>query len=133
MKELYYYLDATPTHSYLKMLYKYPQARYPYDELRERNAERGKLDPEFELLDTGLFDERRYFDVFVEFAQLEPGQVFARIRAVNRGPAAAALHLLPQVTFRNTWDWGPDVKKPWLEDLGAGRARAPPRARPAAL
>ena len=86
---MYYYLDATPTHSYLKMLYKYPQGEFPYDRLLEENARRGKLDPEFELIDTGLFDDDRYFDVFVEYAKASPDDVLMQITVHNRGPEAA--------------------------------------------
>jgi hypothetical protein len=105
VKELYYYLDATPTHSYLKMLYKYPQSEFPYARLVEENRRRGIGQPEFELIDSGAFDNDRYFDVFVEYAQAEPGDVLIRITAHNRGPERAPLHLLPQLWFRNTWSW----------------------------
>src|SRR5882762_9817200 len=104
-KELYYYLDATPTHSYLKMLYKYPQREFPYAQLVEENGRR-KGDtgqPEFELLDTGIFDDDRYFDVFVEYAKGGPDDILVRITTVNRGPDAAELHLLPTLWFRNDW------------------------------
>jgi hypothetical protein len=105
-KECYFYLDSTPTHSYLRALYKYPQAAFPYAGLVEENARRGKADPECELLDTGVFDEERYFDVLVEYAKASPNDVLIRITAANRGPEAAALHLLPTLWFRNTWSWG---------------------------
>ena len=105
VKELYYYLDATPTHSYLKMLYKYPQRPFPYAELIERNAARGKADPEFELLDTGIFDDDRYFDVFVEYAKAGPTDILCQVTVHNRGPEPAALHVIPQLWFRNTWSW----------------------------
>ncbi|MEO7386222.1 MAG: glucosidase [Gammaproteobacteria bacterium] len=105
VKELYYYLDATPTHSYLKMLYKYPQAEFPYTRLVQDSLERGVGQPEPELMDTGVFDDNRYFDVFVEYAQAAPEDILMRITAVNRGPAPATLHLLPQLWFRNTWSW----------------------------
>ena len=105
VKELYYFLDATPTHSYLKMLYKYPQAEFPYQRLIDENARRGKHDPEFELFDTGLFDADRYFDVFVEYAKAGPEDLVLQISVHNRGPDQATLHLLPQVWFRNTWSW----------------------------
>ncbi len=108
VKELYYYLDATPTHSYLKMLYKYPQREFPYARLLEENARRGKRDPEFELLDTGIFDDDRYFDVFVEYAKAAPADILLKVTAHNRGPEAATLHLLPQLWFRNTWSWYPE-------------------------
>jgi len=106
VKELYYFLDATPTHSYLKMLYKYPQSAYPYAWLLDENRGRGKDRPEFELIDTGIFDDDRYFDVFVEYAKAGPDDVLMRITAHNRGPDAATLHVLPQLVFRNTWSWG---------------------------
>jgi Glycosyl hydrolase family 63 C-terminal domain len=106
VKECYYYLDSTPTHSYMKALYKYPQAAFPYARLVEENRRRGKADPEFELLETGIFDENRYFDVFVEYAKASPNDLLIRITAANRGPEAAELHLLPTLWFRNTWSWG---------------------------
>ncbi len=106
VKEYYYYLDATPTHSYLRFLYKYPQGEYPYDRLVRENATRGVQDPEFELLDTGLFDQDRYFDIEVEYAKFTEEDVAIRIRATNRGPDPAPLHLVPQLWFRNTWSWG---------------------------
>ncbi|HWW20170.1 MAG TPA: hypothetical protein VNZ06_05145 [Steroidobacteraceae bacterium] len=105
VKEIYYYLDATPTHSYLKMLYKYPQGEYPYQQLADENRRRSAREPEFELIDTGLFDDNRYFDVFVEYAQNEPDDILMRVRAVNRGHRSAVLHLIPQIWFRNTWSW----------------------------
>src|SRR3954467_14603394 len=112
VKECYYYLDATPTGSYLKALYKYPQAEFPYARLVEENRSRGRDQPEFELLDTGVFDGDRYFDVFVEYAKAGPEDVLVEITAVNRGPEAAELHLLPQLWFRNTWSWAPGTSKP---------------------
>jgi Glycosyl hydrolase family 63 C-terminal domain len=105
VKECYYYLDATPTASYLKALYKYPQAAFPYQQLLDVNRSRSKQEPEFELLDTGIFDGNRYFDVFVEYAKAEPDDILVRITACNRGPAAAPLHLVPTLWFRNTWSW----------------------------
>jgi hypothetical protein len=120
VKELYYYLDATPTHSYLKMLYKYPQGPYPYAELLAENRRRGIHAPEYELLDTGLFDENRYFDVFVEYAQAGIDDVLMRITAHNRAQAAAPLHLLPQIMFRNTWSWKPGKPKPQLRQVSEG-------------
>eukprot|EP00931_Biecheleriopsis_adriatica_P031338 TRINITY_DN1838_c0_g2_i1.p1 TRINITY_DN1838_c0_g2~~TRINITY_DN1838_c0_g2_i1.p1 ORF type:complete len:973 (-),score=214.79 TRINITY_DN1838_c0_g2_i1:72-2990(-) len=113
-KELYYYLDATPTHSYMKFLYKYPQAAYPYDELRRVNFERKKDSHalEYELLDTGIFDQDRYFDVFVEHAQGGPDDTLVRVTAHNRGDQEAELCLLNQAWFRNTWSFNPDGKKP---------------------
>jgi mannosylglycerate hydrolase MGH1-like protein len=106
VKEYYYYLDSTPTHSYMKMLYKYPQAEFPYGRLVEENHNRGKNQPEFELMDTGVFAENRYFDVFVEYAKASPEDVLIRITAHNRGPEPAQLDLLPTIWFRNTWSWG---------------------------
>jgi hypothetical protein len=105
-KEYYFYLDSTPTHSYMKYLYKYPQARYPYEWLLEENRKRGGKGFEFELLDTGIFDEDRYFDVFVEYGKANAEDLCIRIEAVNRGPEAAPLHILPHLWFRNTWGWG---------------------------
>jgi Mannosylglycerate hydrolase MGH1-like glycoside hydrolase domain len=112
VKEYYYYLDSTPTHSYMKFLYKYPQREFPYNRLVEENRRRGKHDLEFELIDTGIFDDDRYFDVFVEYAKAGPEDILIRIEAINRGPEAAELHLLPTLWFRNTWCWGLDARKP---------------------
>lgn len=112
VKELYYYLDATPTHSSLKMLYKYPQAEFPYARLREENKSRGRDVPEFELIDTGIFDGDRYFDIVVEYAKVGIDDLLMEITVHNRGPADAPLHVLPQVWFRNTWSWGYDATKP---------------------
>ena len=114
VKELYYFLDSTPTHSFMKMLYKYPQAEYPYAELVAENDRRGKSEGEFELLDTGVFDDDRYFDVFAEYAKAESQDVLIRLTAHNRGPDAAEIHLLPQIWFRNTWAWGRDDRRPLL-------------------
>jgi hypothetical protein len=114
VKELYYYLDATPAHSYLRALYKYPQAEFPYTKLVEENRRRGVTQPEFELLDTGAFQDGRYFDVFVEYAQAVPGDILMRVTIHNRGPEAAALHALPQLTCRNTWSWETQQSKPQL-------------------
>jgi hypothetical protein len=118
VKEQYFYLDATPTHSYLKMLYKYPQREYPYADLVEENARRGTHFPEYELLDTGVFEGDRYFDVFVEYAQAEPGDLLMKITAWNRGPDAAPLHVIPQLVLRNTWSWQPGTVKPQLRAIG---------------
>jgi len=106
VKECYFYLDATPTHSYLRALYRYPQVAFPYDRLIDENRRRGRQDPEFELLDTGVFDSGRYFDVFAEYAKASPDRILIRITVENRGPEDATLHLLPTVWFRNTWSWG---------------------------
>lgn len=114
VKELYYYLDATPTHSYLKGLYKYPQREFPYGRLVEENRRRSKDEPEFELLDTGVFDDGRYFDVFVEYAKQTPDDVCIRVTVHNRGPEASELHVLPHLWFRNTWSWGAPVQKPGM-------------------
>jgi hypothetical protein len=120
VKEEYFYLDATPTHSYLKMLYRYPQRAYPYAELVDENARRTTSLPEFELRDTGVFADNRYFDVFIEYAQAEPGDILMKITAWNRGPEPALLHIVPQLVLRNTWSWEPDAVKPSLRALGRG-------------
>ncbi|MGB7439382.1 MAG: hypothetical protein WBR26_16005 [Candidatus Acidiferrum sp.] len=112
VKEQYFYLDSTPTHSYMRMLYKYPQAEFPYRQLLEENQKRGRMQPEFELLDTGVFQENRYFDVFVEYAKSDWEDILIRITAHNRGPESAVLHLLPTLWFRNTWSWGEDLRRP---------------------
>ncbi len=106
VKEQYFYLDATPTGSYLKALYKYPQREFPYARLVEENRRRGRLDPEFELADTGVFDDGRYFDVAVEYAKASPEDILIRLTVANRGPEPAALHVLPTLWYRNTWSWG---------------------------
>ena len=111
VKEYYFYLDNTPTHSYMKYLYKYPQAPYPYERLIEENRRRGGRGCEFELLDTGIFDEDRYFDIQVEYAKASPEDICIRVEAFNRGPEAAPLHLIPHLWFRNTWGWG-DERQP---------------------
>ncbi|MCY2968811.1 MAG: glucosidase [Planctomycetota bacterium] len=120
VKELYYYLDATPTHSWLRMLYKYPQREFPYHQLLAESRSRGRLDPEFELLDTGIFDDDRYFDVFVEYSKEGPQDILMRIEVHNRGPAAATIHLLPQLWFRNTWSWSEGAERPELLVSGPG-------------
>ncbi|MCI0746346.1 MAG: glucosidase [Verrucomicrobia subdivision 3 bacterium] len=120
VKEIYYYLDATPTHSYLKMLYKYPQREFPYASLVEENRRRGKDQAEFELLDTGIFDDDRYFDVFVEYAKAGPEDILMLVTAHNRGPETATLHLLPQLWFRNTWSWNGNGPKPELAATNDG-------------
>jgi len=107
VKEYYFYLDSTPTHSYMKFLYKYPQAAFPYGTLIEENGGRDRQAPEFELIDTGVFDDDRYFDVLVEYAKAAPDDLLIRVTAVNRGPGEAALHLLPTLWYRNTWSWNP--------------------------
>ncbi|RZK87164.1 MAG: glucosidase, partial [Methylobacterium sp.] len=114
VKELYYYLDGVPTHAYMRMLYKYPHSEFPYSRLTEENARRGLDDREFELVDTGLFDEGRYCDVTIEYAKAGPDDVLMRVTAVNRGPDATTLTLLPQLFSRNTWSWAngprPDLR-----------------------
>ena len=128
VKECYYYLDSTPSHSYLKALYKYPQAAFPYHRLLEENQRRGKSDPEYELIDTGIFDQNRYFDVTIEGAKRSPNDLLIRYTVVNRGPEAAEIHLLPTLWFRNTWSWGRTGegywKKPLLERRSPGVVRA---------
>jgi len=118
VKECYYYLDSTPTHSYMKFLYKYPQAAFPYAQLRNENKRRGKSDPEYELIDTGVFDEDRYFDVFVEYAKADCDDLVIRVTAVNRGPETATIHILPTLWFRNRWSWFDHPPKPRLSELG---------------
>ncbi len=115
VKEYYFYLDSTPTHSYMKFLYKYPQGEFPYVDLVNENRRRGKLDPEYELLDAGVFDEDRYFDVFVEYAKADTDDVLVRVTVVNRGPESARLRLLPTIWFRNTWSWGYDEPRPMMK------------------
>ena len=110
VKEYYYYLDATPTHSYLKMLYKYPQATYPYDQLVEENRRRSLFEQEFELIDTGVFNQDRYWDVFVEYAKATGDDILVRINVFNRGPDIATIYVLPQLWFRNTWSWNASPK-----------------------
>src|SRR6187397_2879144 len=112
VKEYYFYLDSTPTHSYMKYLYKYPQAAYPYDELVQGSRERGRHDLEYELLDTGVFEEQRYFDVFVEYAKASAEDLLVEITIHNRGPEPAVLHVLPTIWFRNTWSWGDATARP---------------------
>jgi len=121
VKEEYFYLDSTPTHSYLKALYKYPQGEYPYARLLDEARRRGKQDPEFELRDAGVFDEGRYFDVFAEYAKASPDDILVRITVANRGPDEAPLHLLPTLWFRNTWAWGREGEGYWPKPLLAAR------------
>ena len=123
VKECYFYLDSTPTHSYMKCLYKYPQAEFPYAALVGENRRRGRDAPEFELMDTGVFDENRYFDVFTEYAKATPNDILIRIEVANRGPEPAALHLLPTIWYRNEWSWGLGVKRPrlWAEESSDSR------------
>ncbi len=124
VKEYYFYIDSTPTHSYMKYLYKYPQAAFPYADLVETNGRRSRNEFEYELLDTGVFDEDRYFDVFVEYAKAAPEDILVKITAFNRGPDAAELHLLPTLWFRNDWaSWIAEpsraAAKPNLRQIGA--------------
>jgi hypothetical protein len=114
VKEYYFYLDNTPTHSYMKFLYKYPQRSYPYNDLVEKNRERGKGEKEFELLDTGIFDTNRYFDLIVEYAKNSTEDILIQITATNRGPDSAPLRILPTLWFRNTWSWEEGTAKPEL-------------------
>lgn len=115
VKEYYFYLDSTPTHSYMKYLYKYPQAEFPYAKLVDTNRGRSRNEFEYELLDTGIFDENRYFDVFVEYAKEGPEDICVNITVHNRGPEAAEIHILPTLWFRNTWSWGKNVIRPTLQ------------------
>ena len=110
VKEYYYYLDSTPTHSYMHYLYKYPQRAFPYADLVDTNHQRGRLEPEYELIDTGAFDEDRYFDIFVTYAKASPTDMLIQIDVANRGPERATLHLLPTLWFRNTWSWSKDER-----------------------
>jgi hypothetical protein len=119
VKEYYFYLDSTPTHSYMKYLYKYPQAEYPYADLVKTNRGRNRGDMEYELLDTGVFDGDRYFDVFVEFAKQSPEDLLILISVINRGPEPATLHVLPTLWFRNTWTWWPGTPKPSLRQVSS--------------
>jgi hypothetical protein len=120
VKEYYFYLDSTPTHSYLKYLYKYPQSPYPYADLVESNKRRGRQELEYELLDTGVFEGDRYFDVFVEYAKASPEDILIQITVENRGPELASLHLLPTLWFRNTWSWGGHAARPSLRQAAGG-------------
>ena len=110
VKELYYYLDNTPSHSYMKALYKYPQAEFPYAQLEQENARRSVNDPEFEILDTGVFKEGRYFDVTAEYCKAGPNDILGRYTVANRGPERATVHVLPQLWYRNVWDWGEECE-----------------------
>ncbi|GGN15149.1 MGH1-like glycoside hydrolase domain-containing protein [Streptomyces fuscichromogenes] len=124
VKEYYFHLDSTPTHSYMRYLYKYPQGAFPYDDLVTVNRDRGRHDPEYELLDTGVFDEERYFDVFVEYAKAGPEDLLIEITAYNRGPDEATLHLLPTLWFRHTWSWAGGTAVPALRQPADGVIRA---------
>lgn len=124
VKEYYFYIDSTPTHSYMKYLYKYPHCEYPYGDLIEKNRRRSREELEYELIDTGAFHEDRYFDVFVEYAKDGPEDVFIRITIHNRGPVSARLRVLPTLWFRNTWSWGEDLTKPSLRESAPGTIQA---------
>ena len=119
-KEHYYYIDSTPSHSYMKMLYKYPQQEFPYEWLVSESAKRGRLDPEFELIDTGIFDDNRYFDVFVEYAKAEYDDILIKITIENRGPEDALLNVLPTVWFKNTWAWATIPTNPKCTSMKKG-------------
>ena len=127
VKECYYYLDSTPTHSYMKALYKYPQCEYPYGKLVEENRKRSVLEPEFELEDAGVFDEGRYWDVFAEYAKASPNDILIKITVHNRGPDEATLHLLPTLWYRNTWVWGSEhegcTMKPMMTETSDSTVR----------
>src|SRR6476659_11460225 len=126
VKECYFYTDSTPTHSYMKFLYKYPQAAFPYSDLVEENRRRGKDQPEYELINTGVFDADRYFDVFVEYAKESPEEVLIQISIHNRGPEPAEIHVLPTLWFRNRWSWNGSTRRPSLHaiDGQAGAVQA---------
>ena len=117
VKEYYFYLDSTPTHSYMKYLYKYPQAAFPYDNLVETSRRRGRHEFEYELIDTGVFDQDRYFDVFVEYAKASPEDMLIQITVHNRGPEAAEVHVLPTLWFRNQWSWHSGLDRPTLHQV----------------
>src|ERR1700720_2784628 len=114
VKEYYFYLDSTPTHSYMRYLYKYPQSEFPYGQLVDVNRQRSRLEYEFELIETNVFDQDRYFDIFVEYAKNDSDDTLGRVTVINRGPETASLHLLPTVWFRNTWSWGYGTPRPEL-------------------
>jgi hypothetical protein len=124
VKEYYFYIDSTPTHSYMKYLYKYPQREYPYRDLVETNQRRSREEMEYELLDTGIFDDDRYFDVFVEYAKGDPEDVLIKISVHNRGPEAEQIHVLPNLWFRNTWSWEKEEAKPSLRQSADGAIHA---------
>ncbi|NMC50400.1 MAG: glucosidase [Desulfovibrio sp.] len=124
VKEYYFHLDSTPTHSYMRYLYKYPQEAFPYEDMVRTNRNRSRAEPEYELLDTGIFRDNRYFDVFVEYAKAAPDDLLIRITACNRGPDAARLHLLPTLWFRNTWSWPGGTAKPEIRAMEAEGRRS---------
>src|SRR5947199_1883510 len=121
VKDYYFYLDSTPTHSYMKYLYKYPQAEFPYNDLVATSKGRNRGEMEYELLDTGIFNGDRYFDVFVEYAKQTPEDILIQISVTNRGPEPATLHVLPTLLFRNTWTWWPDTPKPALKQATSNK------------
>src|SRR5262249_7959411 len=124
VKEYYFYLDSTPTHSYMKYLYKYPQAEFPYRDLVETNQRRSREEFEYELVDTGAFEDNRYSDVFVEYAKGGPEDILIQITVCNRGPEPARLRVLPTLWFRNTWSWGDDDRKPLIRQSSHGVIQA---------
>jgi hypothetical protein len=124
VKEYYFYLDSTPTHSYMKYLYKYPQAAFPYLDLVHTNREKSRHEPEYELIDTGVFEEDRYFDIFIEYAKTDPNDIVIRIKAFNRGSETKLLDIIPTLWFRNTWSWGGDTSKPSLSAWDATTIQA---------
>ena len=121
-KEHWWYLDATPTHSWMRWRYLYPQAEFPYERLVAENAARGRLDPEFELVDTGVFDDDRYWDITADYAKAGPDDLCIRLRVRNAGPDAATLHVLPTLWFRNTWSWGLDDRQPGRSSTRTARS-----------
>ena len=124
VKEYYFFLDNTPTHSYMKALYKYPQRAYPYNDLLETNRHRGKEEPEYELIDTCVFSEDRYFDVTMEYAKVDPEDILIRVSVTNHGPEAAPIHVLPTLWYRNTWAWGYDDRRPQLSAVKPEQEKA---------
>lgn len=135
VKDYYFYLDSTPTHSYMKMLYKYPQAAFPYADIVAENQRRGRFEPEYELLDTGVFTDNRYFDVFIEYAKAGQTDILVKLTVVNRGPEPAECDLLPSLWFRNTWSWGYEAgpmgdvpSNPCLEQIAAPKGVAAVRS-----
>jgi hypothetical protein len=128
VKEYYFYLDNTPTHSYMKALYKYPQRAFPYNDLITTNHQRSRDEPEYELIDTGIFAQDRYFDVTIEYAKVDPQDILIRISVSNRGSEAAPLHVLPTLWFRNTWAWGRDSRRPVLQAITLDEPGSPATA-----
>ena len=126
VKEYWWYLDAVPSHAWNRWRYHYPQAAFPYEDLRRENGRRGKLDPEYELLDTGAFDDDRYWIVEVHYAKADPGDVLMSVQVTNAGPDPDTLHVLPTAWFRNTWSWEVDSPRPGLEATGDGLGRGAP-------